>query len=51
MTWLAPPDGSPGRPPVFSDAAFPFCLTIKVLFKLPLGQTTGIASSLLKRLT
>ena len=35
MTWLAPPDGSPGRPAVFSDAAIQFCLTIKVLFKLP----------------
>ena len=40
MTWLAPHDGSPGRPAVFSDAAIQFCLTIKVLFKLPLGQTS-----------
>jgi hypothetical protein len=40
MTWLAPPDGSPGRPAVFSDAAIQFCLTIKVLFKLPLRQKT-----------
>ena len=38
MTWLSPPDGSPGRPAVFSDAAIQFCLTIKVLFKLPLRQ-------------
>jgi len=29
MTWLAPPDGRPGRPAVFSDAAIQFCLTIK----------------------
>jgi hypothetical protein len=35
MTWLAPHDGKPGRPAVFSDAAIQFCLTIKVLFKLP----------------
>jgi hypothetical protein len=35
-TWLAPPDGSPDRPAVFSDAAIRFCLTIKVLFKHPL---------------
>ncbi len=35
MTWLAPPDGNPGRPAAFSDAAIQFCLTIKVLFKLP----------------
>ena len=48
MTWLAPPEGSPGRPAVFSDAAIQFCLTIKVLFKLPLRQTTGMVASLLK---
>ena len=48
MTWLAQPDGSPGRPAVFSDAAIQFCLTIKVLFKLPLRQTTGMVASLLK---
>jgi len=38
MTWLA----------VFSDAAIQFCLTIKVLFELPLRQTTGMVASLLK---
>ena len=48
MTWLSPHDGSPGRPAVFSDAAIQFCLTIKVLFKLPLRQTTGMLASLLK---
>ncbi|PZX38027.1 DDE family transposase [Roseinatronobacter thiooxidans] len=48
MTWLAPPDGSPGRPAVFSDAAIQFCLTIKVLFKLPLRRTTGMVASLMK---
>ena len=48
MTWLAPHDGSPGRPAVFSDAAIQFCLTIKVLFKLPLRQTIGMVASLLK---
>ena len=47
MIWLAPHDGSPGRPAVFSDAAIQFCLTIKVLFKLPLRQTTGMVASLL----
>lgn len=49
MAWLAPPDGSPGRPSVFSGAAIQSCLTIKVLFKLPLRQATGMVSSLLKR--
>lgn len=50
MTWLAPHggSGSPGRPAVFSDVAIQFCLTIKVLFKLPLRQTTGMVASLLK---
>ena len=48
MTWFAPHDGKPGRPAVFSDAAIQFCLTIKVLFKLPLRQTTGMVASLLK---
>jgi hypothetical protein len=48
MAWLAPHDGSPGRPAVFSDAAIQFCLTIKVLFKLPLRQTTGMVASLLQ---
>ena len=48
MTWLASHDGSPGRPAVFSDGAIQFCLTIKVLFKLPLRQTNGMVASLLK---
>ena len=48
MSWLAPPDGKPGRPAMFSDDAIQFCLTIKVLFKLPLRQTTGMVASLLK---
>ena len=38
----------PGRPPVFSDAAIQFCLSIKVLFKLPLRQTAGMVASLLR---
>jgi len=48
MSWLSPRDGSPGRPGVFSDAAIPFCLCIKGLFKLPLRQTTGMVASLQK---
>ena len=48
MVWLAPHDGRPGRPSVFSDAAIQFCLTIKVLFKLPLRQTMGMVASLLR---
>jgi len=48
MSWLAPPDGKPGRPAVFSDAAIQFWLNINVLFKLPLRQTTGMVASLLQ---
>ena len=48
MTWLAPHEGRPGRPPVLSSAAIQFCLSIKVLFKLPRRQTTGMVASLLK---
>ena len=48
MTRFAPPDVSPGRPTVFSDAAIQFCLTIKVLFKLPLRQRAGMVASLLR---
>ena len=47
MTWRAPRDGRPGRPAVFSDAAIQFCLSIKVLFRLPLRQTAGMVASLL----
>ena len=48
MTWHALRDGRPGRPAVFSDAAIQFCLSIKVLYKLPLRQTAGMVASLLR---
>jgi hypothetical protein len=48
MTWHAPHEGHPGRPPVFSNAAIQFCLSIKVLFKLPLRQASGMVASLLQ---
>ncbi|AWI86865.1 IS5/IS1182 family transposase (plasmid) [Alloyangia pacifica] len=48
MAWHAPHEGRPGRPPVFSDAAIQFCLSIKVLLKLPLRQTAGMVASLLR---
>ena len=40
MAWYAPHEGRPGRPPIFSDAAIHVCLSIKVLFKLPLTATS-----------
>lgn len=48
LVWLAPKAGRPGRPPVFSDAAVQFCLMVKVLFGLPLRQTTGMVASILE---
>ncbi len=45
MIWLAPHDGRPSCPAVFSDDAIKFRLTIKVLFKLPLRQATGMMAS------
>ena len=48
MVWRAPRAGRPGRPPVFSDAAIQFCLMVKVLFGLPLRQTTGMVASILQ---
>lgn len=48
MAWLAPHEGWPGGPPVCSDAAIQFCLSVKVLFKLPVRQTAGTVASLLR---
>ena len=42
MTWLAPHKGRPGRPTVFSEGAIQICLSLKVLFKLPLRLTAGL---------
>ncbi len=41
VTWLALPDGMPGRPAVSPDAAIRFCLTIEDLFRLPRGRRPG----------
>ena len=48
MTWHALHEGRPGCPPVFSNAAIQFCLSLRVLFKLPLRQTAGMVASLLR---
>ena len=48
MPWHAAPTGMRGGQPVYSEAAIRACLTIKVLFGLPLRQTTGFVASLLK---
>ena len=51
VAWLAPHEGRLRRPPVFPNAAIQFCqfcLSIKVLFTLPLRQTAGMVASLLR---
>ena len=48
MVWEAAPSGRRGRQQAYSDAAIQACLTLKVLFGLPLRQTTGFVASLLK---
>ena len=48
MTWEAVPSGRRGRQQAYSDAAIQACLTLKVLFGLPLRQTAGFVESLLK---
>ena len=48
MDWTPPPTGKRGRQQQFSDAAIQTCLTLKVLFGMPLRQTTGFVESLLR---
>ena len=48
MVWTPPPSGKPGRQQQFSDAAIQACLTLKVLFGMPLRHTTGFVPSLLR---
>ena len=36
MVWVPPPSGKRGRQQRFSDAAIQTCLTVKVLFGMPL---------------
>ncbi|WP_174235095.1 transposase, partial [Ruegeria sp. EL01] len=40
MEWYASSTGKRGRQREFSDAAIQVCLTMKVLFGMPLRQTT-----------
>ncbi len=48
MVWVPPPNGKRGRQQSFSDAAIQTCLTLKVLFGIPLRQTSGFIESLLR---
>ena len=42
MSWRPPPTGKRGRQPDFSDTVIQVCLRLKVLFGMPLHQTTGL---------
>ena len=48
MVWTPPKSGKRGRQQQLSDAAIETCLTLKVLFGMPLRQTTGVVQSLLR---
>ncbi len=48
MVWHAEKTGKRGRPETFSDAAIQTCLTLKVLFGLPLRQAVGLVESLIQ---
>lgn len=48
MVWHAEKSGKRGRPEIFTDAAIQTCLTLKVLFGLPLRQTVGLVESLIR---
>ena len=48
MDWEATSSGRRGLQQTYSAAAIQACLTLKVLFGLPLRQTTGFVESLLK---
>lgn len=42
MTWDAVPTGRRGHQQTYSDAAIQTCLSMKVLFRIALRQTTGL---------
>lgn len=46
--WYAEAPGKIGRSAVFSDTAIQLCLSVKVLFNLPLSQTVGMVRALRK---
>ena len=48
MVWHAEKSGKRRRPETFSEAAIQTCLTLKVLFGLPLRQTVGLIESLIQ---
>ena len=47
-SWHAMPSGKHSAQPVYRDVAIQACLTVKVLFGLPLRQTTGFVATLMR---
>ena len=50
MAWEAVPSGRRGRKQAYSYVMIQACLTLKVLFELPLWKMTGFVASLLERI-
>jgi Transposase DDE domain len=48
MAWDGEPSGKRGRQQAYNGVAIQTCLTIKVLFSLPLRQATGFVENLLE---
>ena len=48
--WTPPQTGARGAQPVYSDAAIETALTLRLLFRLPLRQTEGFLSAILRLL-
>ena len=48
MDWRRAPTGKPVRYPTFIEAVIQTCLTLKELFRLPLGQVIGLVESQLR---
>jgi len=48
LVWKPPPSGKRSRQQQFNDTAIQTCLTLKVLFGVPLRQTTGFVQSFLR---
>lgn len=49
MVWHAEKSGKRRRPETFSEAAIQTCLTLRILFGLPLRQTVGLIESLIQK--
>ena len=46
--WSSPPRKTRGGQPLYSELAIEICLTLRVVFRLPLRQTQGFMRSIVK---